>query len=595
MKSSYISIIFSILKQQKRQYLFGIFMLMLLSAMLELIGIGSLFPYLKILGNNDVVFSNHYLAYVYSHLHFSNMNHFLIFLGCFIFLVILLRGIATILNFYYQAKFSASTRNALSKQCMENFLARPYVQSTLNNSSVLSKHLLLETSNTVSVVTQVLLLLTNLSVAIALVSLMIWVDPLLVLCVVLFFGTTVAIVYNVTKKKVSLYAKRIEGANRVIYQSAAEALKGIKEVKAFQAEGFFFNRFFGSLTKLTSSAVYFSCISNFPGVFINVFSFGVLIIILLFLLLTKGSFITVLPIIGIIAIAIQRLLPATTAIYNSLGLIRRYEPGVRIIYEEIAKYTPEMDLQLKTAPRPTMRMDKAIELQNLSYKYPGCEEYALQDVCLTVKKNQSIGIVGSSGAGKTTLVDVLLGLLQATSGKLYCDSQALDEQLLRTTQLFGYVPQQTFLIDGTIAENVAFGEGPADLDRVKMVCEIAQVDGFVNKLPEQYQTEIGENGVKLSGGQRQRLGIARALYKDPDILIMDEATNALDAVTEQEFNQSLQSLMGQKTMIIIAHRLSSIKMCDRIVMLDHGKVVATGTYDELIARSQEFQKLYAAQ
>jgi len=304
---------------------------------------------------------------------------------------------------------------------------------------------------------------------------------------------------------------------------------------------------------------------------------------------------TVLPTIGLIAVSFQRLLPSASRISNSIINIRRYKPLVYIVKGRIDSLSKNKQHEIDKKKAQKIRFEHSLELSNVCYRYANSESNAIDKVSLEIPKNSSFAIVGESGAGKSTLVDILLGLLPIKIGSIRCD----DIEIATNSDFFlssmvGYVPQQVSLLDATIKENIAFGVESGNIDEVALnrALSIAQLEMLIAELPDGVNTEIGEKGSKLSGGQCQRIGIARALYRDPEILIMDEATNALDAATESDFNNALQALMGKKTLIIIAHRLTSVQICDQIVQLEKGKIVASGSYKELLAHSDAFRRIY---
>jgi ABC-type bacteriocin/lantibiotic exporter with double-glycine peptidase domain len=244
-----------------------------------------------------------------------------------------------------------------------------------------------------------------------------------------------------------------------------------------------------------------------------------------------------------------------------------------------------------------LALNEAIGVEHLSFRYPSAASNVLDNISLRIKAKSVVGIVGSTGSGKSTLLDIMLGLLQPTGGRVAIDGVTLDDKLVRRWQAgLGYVPQQIFLTDGTIADNIALGVAPSEIDmaQVRAVAKAAHVDEFVEQLPDGYNSGVGERGVRLSGGQRQRIGIARALYRNPSVLLFDEATSALDNLTEHAIMDTLQNLTGQKTIILVAHRLTTLRLCDQIVLLENGRISAQGTYDELLQSSDYFRDSHNA-
>jgi len=592
-----LKVLYSFLDSKSRYRFIALLMMIFLTAIVELVGIGSLFPYIKILGDNKIIHQNHIIRYIYDILHFSSNTHFLIFIGVLIFITILFKGYMSCANNYYQSKFTYKLSNRLSKYCLTSYMHMPYDQLINLNSSVLSKHLLVDVAGVAALFQALLTMLTDIMLLVALLSIMIWIDPALIVCVIVGIGSLMWLVNRLTKNKIKNLAKSNEKCYRFAYQTATEALSSLKDTKIYNAENYFIQKYLKWNYRLSDQSITFNLISNMPTNIMNVMGFGVLLIVLLYLVITGGSLLAILPTIALIAVSVQRLLPSAGRITVSIATIRRYTPIVFIVKEvldNLRKFHKRKGPDTKTT-NANIIFQKNLSIKNIYYKYPDCDTYALENISLSIPKNTSIGIIGESGAGKSTFVDVLLGLLRTEEGKIYVDDIDISShEDMALSNIIGYVPQQVFLIDGTIKENIAFGVLEEDFNKVDFTraIQVAQLEELIAQLPEGIDTKIGEKGVKLSGGQRQRIGIARALYRDPEILILDEATNALDSATEKEFNESLMTLMKKKTVIIIAHRLSSIKFCDRLIQLEKGKIIASGTYDDLLANSESFRHIY---
>jgi ABC-type multidrug transport system fused ATPase/permease subunit len=305
----------------------------------------------------------------------------------------------------------------------------------------------------------------------------------------------------------------------------------------------------------------------------------------------SGSFASALPIIALYAFAGYRLMPALQQIYGAVTQLRFAGPALDALHADLMSLQP-------AHPNPSqdaIALNQAISLNQIQYRYPNAPHPALKNLSLRIPAKSTVGLVGATGSGKTTTVDLILGLLEAQEGTLAVDGQVITEHNKRAWQRkIGYVPQQIYLADDTVAANIAFGIQAKDIDQaaVERASKIANLHEFVvNELPQQYQTTVGERGVRLSGGQRQRIGIARALYHNPQVLILDEATSALDNLTEQAVMEAVHNLGHEITIILIAHRLSSVRQCDQIYLLERGEVKASGTYDQLTASSQQFKAM----
>jgi ABC-type multidrug transport system fused ATPase/permease subunit len=318
--------------------------------------------------------------------------------------------------------------------------------------------------------------------------------------------------------------------------------------------------------------------------------------VMVLLLRADGDLAAVLPTIGVFAFGTMRLMPAMQQVYGAFTNLRT---GQRVLDDLHAEYTTalaELNARPRSAPGGArLPLREILELDDLSFAYPKAERPALRGVTLRIPAHSTVGIVGGTGAGKTTLIDLILGLLIPDSGEIRVDGRRLDRDTLRLwQQSLGYVPQSIYLVDDSVRANIAFGVPPGQIDdaAVERAARLAALHDFVtNELPEGYATVVGERGVRLSGGQRQRIGIARALYHEPDLLVFDEATSALDNITERVVMEAVNSMQGARTIILIAHRLSTVRNCDVIHLMEHGSVAASGTYDELVARNETFRRM----
>ncbi|MBD3306806.1 ATP-binding cassette domain-containing protein, partial [candidate division KSB3 bacterium] len=336
-------------------------------------------------------------------------------------------------------------------------------------------------------------------------------------------------------------------------------------------------------------------IESFPNYAISIIAFSGILMITIYLIAVKENFQDALPLIGLYAMAGYRFLPIVRNIYGSVTQIRYTLPTVDLLYQDLQGEVLEEGASPVTESIVPLPFEREIVLREIAFTYPNAQTPLFENVNLSIKANTNIGLVGATGCGKTTLVDIMLGLLTPQHGVMVVDGVEVTAENLRNWQRnVGYVPQHIFLSDDTIARNIAFGVPETDLvrDAVKKAARIANLHHFImTELPHGYETVVGERGIRLSGGQRQRIGIARALYRDPSFLIFDEATSSLDNITEQVVMEAINSLSGQKTMVMIAHRLSTVKACDRIYVMEHGSIIAQGDYETLIHTSQEFQQM----
>ncbi len=593
-EKGYIKTLKSFLVRQDYIKLSFLLSLILLTSLIELIGVGSLFPYIKLLENPAMVHQSHLLSSIYNGFNFSTDQSFELFIGGMIFLLVLLKGIMSTVNNYTQTRYSKDLSLRLSKNCLTSYFKMPYIRLMNENSASLSKHVIMDIDYVVQVFVSVLSIVTDCLVTMALIALMLWVDFKLISTVTIVLALVMLGTIRLTRGSLQRVGRENESVYRYVYKNINCSLQGVKDIRTYQAESYFTERFLYWKSKLLKNQITYAVVSNLPAITMNIVGFGALLLIMLYLLYQSGSLISSLPTIGIIAVAIQRLLPAATRMSTSLGTIRQYKPNVYVIRDAVDKLKEYEKEEKKNLLGEKVTFKNTLRFENIRFNYPSRDKIVLSNISLLIKKNQSIGIVGSSGSGKSTLIDVLLGLLPVDDGKIYCDDVDITHVKGALFHLTGYVPQQPFLLDGTIKENIAFGISDDDVDIKTLldVIEVAQLKELVDELPDGINTIIGEKGVKFSGGQRQRIGIARALYTNPQILIMDEATSSLDSVTEKKINMALDTIQKNKTLIIIAHRLTSVKFCKSIAVIKDGCLVSNGTHKTLSESCSVYNDLY---
>ena len=378
-----------------------------------------------------------------------------------------------------------------------------------------------------------------------------------------------------------------------------EAFSGIKEVKVSHAERVFTTEFDAVCGRMRDAMVRSKVMGQVPSFAMQAVVFGGMLLVVLYVLATRDGFTAGLPLLGLYAFAGYKMMPALQRIFvqlaemefSSVALVSLQAP-LRM-GEEARRHSSSSSQVTGKAER--MRLTRALEFRDVLYRYPGSQQPTLEGLSLSIRAGSKVGIVGPTGSGKTTTVDIILGLLRPSSGHVVVDGQELHDSQLHAWQAStGYVPQSIFLADTTVAGNIAFGvpEEQIDMGRVEEVAKLANLHDFVvNELPDEYQTSAGERGVRLSGGERQRVGIARALYHDPDLVVLDEATSALDNVTERVVMQAMETLAPAKTVIMIAHRLSTVRNCDVIFFIENGVISAEGTFDDLRSSHERFRSL----
>lgn len=601
--NTFKKVLFLPTKTERIRALF-ILIFLIIMAILEAAGVASVMPFLAVLGDPKLIETNNTLKNLYefsAKVGVNDVDTFLFFLGLGAFVLIVISAAYKIYTHYSTSIFIEMLRHSLGARLFENYLRQPYAFFLDRNSGDMSKNILSELDAIIGgVIRPAFNMIASIFVLISITTLLLIVNPWLAF----FAAGTLCLMYLaifvLIKRKVSSLGDKKTLANQKRFISAGEAFDGIKEIKLLGRENAFLSRYSNASYEFASSQAAYQALSQIPKYLIEAIAFGGLIATVLVLLIAdgglskSGSLGQVLPILGIYAFSAYRLQPALQSIFFGLASIRYGKAAVDNFYEDLfcnnetnKKLSKEIPLQLK--------LFEHIELNNICYIYPGAPKLALENINIKIPVGNLIGIVGGTGAGKTTLIDLFLGLLEPTEGSIKLDGQTLNADILRSWQKsLGYVPQDIHLNDATIEENIALGIVKSDINQkqLKKAAEMAQINSFIEQeLPEQYQTVVGERGIRLSGGQRQRIGIARALYNDPDLLVLDEATSALDTITEQSMMDSINAIARHKTIIIITHRLSTVKSCDQIMILQNGRINEIGSYEELVIKSDKFREM----
>jgi ATP-binding cassette, subfamily B, bacterial PglK len=496
---------------------------------------------------------------------------------------------------YVVIRFAQMRQHHISVRLLQAYLRQPYEFYLNRNSADLSKSLLSEVDHMITnVVKPVMNIFAYGVTVLVLVTLLVLVSPVIALLSASILGGMFALSYMSVRGVLGRIGIDRHQANKERYKATIEAFGGIKDLKVLGREDAYIKRFVKPSTRYARDVILSSTIATIPRLFIEMIAFGGVLGLAIFLMLTRDGPGEVLPLLGVYAFAGSDSSPRCKGSTAQGSKLRFGMPSLDEIHRDLTERvadTPELP-QARTA----LPLKEAIRFEGLRYRYPGAERWALDELDLTIPARTSAAFVGQTGAGKTTAVDLILGLLSPTEGAIVVDGQPLvgRETVRRWQRSVGYVPQTIYLTDASVSQNIAFGIDPATVDQaaVEKAARIANIHDFImSELPSGYATEVGERGVRLSGGQRQRIGIARALYHDPELLVLDEATSALDTPTEQAIMDSVERLSGEKTVIIIAHRLSTVRHCEQIAVLEHGRLVGTGTFDELVDSNPAFQRL----
>jgi ABC-type multidrug transport system fused ATPase/permease subunit len=585
-------------KEQRQLYL--LFGAMTGSALFEVMGIVFIVPFLSLITNTDLIYSNRYLNWFYVNLNFQNTNSFLIFVGFFLLIILVISNLLIILSRWGLFHFSWMRNYTLSRRLLAKYLSQPYIFYLNKNTSELGKNVLAEVQQVIMWVFIPLLKMLSRGIVIlfTLVVLIVF-EPLLALSAIVILGGVYALFYRIVRNKLRNIGKRRLSTNTERFKTVNECFGDIKQLKLLGCEDVFLMRYSNPSLKFSKYNTMNQVIGEVPRYIIEVVAFGSIIIIILFLLITARQFNDILPLVGLFVLSAYKIMPSLQEIFRSITQIRFTQPTLNALYRDMGHSE-----NIKNKPTNNKKKTRSInfsnnlELENITFYYPGDSSPVIENLNLKIDINTSVAFIGETGVGKTTIADIILGLLRPDEGRLIVDGvEITDDNISGWQKNLGYIPQEIFLQDDTIKRNIAFGVADENINikNVEYAAKIANIDDFiVNKLPDKYETYIGDRGVRLSGGQRQRIGIARALYHNPEVLVLDEATSALDSSTEKAVFNAINNIAKTKTLIIIAHRLTTVINCDLIYLLDKGSIVEKGNFSDLMKSSIKFQKMAKA-
>lgn len=583
--------IFLLFSKSERNKILLLLLGILTHGLIEIMSIASILPFISIIMNPSIISKNVILINLYSFFNLDSHISFLTILGLIVFVLLIFSNTYAAFIFWWITRFVQFQSYRLSKKIFNNYLSQSYIFFLNRNSSDLSKNVLNEVNRVIiGVVYPLLLAISRLVIVIFITLLLLYLNPKISMIILITISITYGIVYFIVRKKLREIGKLSTLATFEKYKFINEAFAGIKDVKIHGTESEFVEKYSQPAKKFASFNATSSLISLLPRYAIETLAFGGLLLIIIFLISNSENFISVIPLVALYALAGYRIMPGLQQVYHSIAQISYNIPALEILIKDLDKdLCSEKKNENQKSYLP--KIQSGIQFKSVSFKYPNTKDKVLENINLKIKSSSLTAFVGKTGSGKTTLIDIFLGLLPISEGEILIDDVKLELKNLNSWQKkLGYVPQNIFLTDDTIKNNIAFALSNSQIDDKKIInaARLAGLDDYISNLPEKYNTYVGERGIRISGGQMQRIGIARALYNNPEILVLDEATSALDNITEKDIIDSLKKLSMKKTIVIIAHRISTIKNCDQIYLFDKKKVSAHGTYDELIKNSKIF-------
>ena len=587
--------IYDLLDDTEKKQAVYLFFLILVMAVFDMLGVASILPFISVLANPDLVETKELLNFFYQKtlvFGVSNKTDFLFFIGITVFFFLIISLTIRAIAIYAQNRFSLMREYSISKNLIEIYLGQPYSWFLNRNSADLSKKILSEVNTVVNTtILNTVNLIAQSAVATSLLILLILTDAFLAICIGLVLIISYVIIYFLIKRILSKIGVDRIKSNEDRYLTISEAFGAFKEIKLGGLEQIYINRFQKPAKIYANTQSIALALGHIPRFFIEAIAFGGMIALVLFMIYNGKEFANIIPIISLYAFAGYRLIPALQNIYFSLAQIRFSKPALDILHQDLKI----LNFKKNDFTERSLVCSKSIKLENVSYNYPDSKYSAIKNITLSIPAFSKVGFVGPTGSGKTTIIDIILGLLEPDNGFLKIDEEIIDSQNKGIWQKnIGYVPQNIFLSDASIEENIAFGIDLKEIKHksVEEAAKIANLHNFIiNQLPKGYKTVIGEKGIRLSGGQRQRIGIARALYNNPNILVLDEATSALDNLTEEAVMEAMNNLKNKVTIILIAHRLGTIKNCDNIFLLNQGSLVDQGNYSDLLSKNKNFKKM----
>ena len=567
----------------------------IIMALLEVVGVASILPFMSIVLNPENIKESEYLSYLYNYLDFDNEKTFLIYFGFLVLFLLALSNMFSALMYWSITYFSKMQGHRLSMRLLRHYLSHPYKFFLARNTSDLGKNILSEIDRVVKgVVLQALQAASKAIVTLVVFSLLVIVNPYMAFTSIAVIGGAYISFFLLSKNYLGSIGLKQSIATFNRFRTVDESMSGIKDIKLRSLEANFLSRFRQPSIDNAKFSAQGLVIAILPRYLLETLAFGGIISIVIFMLNNNQTGSEIIPLLSLYALAGYRLLPAAQNIYSARSMIKYNYPAFLIIKEDLRKIKEDQTIFVDHKGEDHLTFKDSIHLQTVSFSYSDEKENILSNVSLSIKKNSFVGFVGSTGSGKTTLIDCILGLLEFNSGSMKVDSQIINKENIKSWQKkIGYVPQYIFLIDDSIEANIAFGIPKNEIDnkKLKHVASLARLEEFLGELPEGFKTFVGENGVRLSGGQRQRIGIARALYNDPELLILDEATSSLDGITEKYVMEAIDNISKDITIITIAHRLTTLKNCDEIFLLSDGIIECSGTYQNLINTNEKFKRM----
>ena len=589
--------LFNLLSTNQRKRFYVLQFLVIVMSVFEILGVASIIPFMALVGDMSQLEENTFFAEVYRQSGVVSESQFVFYIGLCVLGLLFVSMIISIFTTWGLSMFANKIGTEIADRLYTYYLQKGWLFHASGSSAQLTKKIATETMRVTGAVLVPLMQMNSKVVLSLLMSLSIFFyDPKVALIGLSIFAISYFFLFKGVRNRLNKNGIAISEVNEERFRLMNEGFGGIKDLLLMGRDNDFINRFNRSGKTLAYSQGTNAALAQAPRYFVELLAFGSMIVLILYLIAShNGNLGMILPILSVYAIGIIKLLPAFQQIYSSIAIIKANIPAFESIQQDLHD-SLHKESKSQQFEQNHLNPKQSISLENITFTYPNKEEPALNKLDMLIPSNSVIGIVGPSGSGKSTLIDILLCLIEPDNGNLRIDDEIINRQNRRSWQnTIGFVAQTIFLSEGTIAENVAFGipEKQINLNQVQKVLKLAHLSDFISTLDQGIYTKVGERGVQLSGGQRQRIGIARALYHNAEVLVFDEATSSLDGITEKMIMEAIHNFSGKKSIILIAHRLKTVKKCDKIFFIDKGRVADQGTYQELVENNKHFKDMAA--
>jgi ATP-binding cassette, subfamily B, bacterial PglK len=574
---------------------FGVvFIFLLINSILEGFGLGLIVPYITVITDSSIIFNNSIFQKINVFLNINTRHELVLWMSTVLIVFFILKNMLKILVIYFESRLIFTKRSNISRKLFNSYMNAPYSFHLNHNSAELDRNIRFEIPNVFGLIQNFLLLFSNILLVISIFIVLIWANWQAVITMGLFITCVSFIYLFFTGSYSKKLGSELQNSQLSLGQTLKEGISSFIECKILNIESYFPDLYLKHYLVTAKANWRQATITSTPSLLFEILAVGTIISTIIYLSLQNIDLISIIPIVGLFSFAFIRLIPSVTAILKCIQEIQFRSPALEVVLADLKELaTKPIERQNSQLNNQYLKF-KNISLQNVSLSYND-DKNVIDGLSMEINKGESIGITGPSGSGKTTLISLILGLHKANSGIININDEEMQNHLTSWQSIIGYVPQSISLVDASIRENIALGVESNIIDNQKVwsVLKDANLIEFVKDLPMQLDTFIGENGMRISGGQRQRLGLARALYRSPEVLIFDEATSSLDVKTEKLIIQEILKLSGKRTLIIVTHRISTIKGCDVIFYLKDGEIVNSGRYNELKELTKDFKEIAA--